>query len=49
MAECVECKTRIELDDNIEQNTIIACPGCGIELELVEGNLIGLQLGPSEE
>ena len=48
MLECIECKTKLHLSDS-EHNSIINCPGCGIELEMIEGNLISLQLGPSEE
>jgi lysine biosynthesis protein LysW len=48
MIECVECRTRIELPDT-EYKTIIACPGCGIELEILDDTIFGLQLGPSEE
>jgi hypothetical protein len=48
MLECIECKTRLDLSDS-EQKSIIDCPGCGIELEMIEGNLVSLQLGPSEE
>jgi len=48
MFECYECKTKIDLI-NPDQGTIVDCPGCGIDLELVGERLIGLQLGPSEE
>jgi len=48
MFNCVECGTRIELT-NPDQGTIVDCPGCGIDLELVGSKLVGLQLGPSEE
>ena len=48
MLECSECSTKLHLSDS-EHNSIIDCPGCGIELEMIEGNLVSLQLGPSEE
>jgi len=48
MLKCVECGTRIDIA-NPEQGTIVDCPECYTELELVENRLIGLQLGPSEE
>ena len=48
MLECSECNTKLHLSDS-EHNSIIDCPGCGIELEMNEGNLVCLQLGPSEE
>jgi len=47
MHHCVECGTLIQL--NNEQGKRIECHTCGIELELVENKLVGLQLGPSEE
>jgi hypothetical protein len=47
MFQCVECGSKI-LTNNI-QSVRIECECCGIELELVENTLIGLQLGPSEE
>jgi len=48
MFECDECGTRIHLIKT-EQGTIVDCPGCGIDLELVGSKLVGLQLGLSEE
>ena len=47
MFECVECGTKINLDD-IEGERI-ECHCCGIELEIVGDTIRGLQLGPSEE
>lgn len=47
MMKCVECGT--EIDSNQELGEIIECHVCGIELEIAENHLIGLQLGPSEE
>ena len=48
MLKCVECSTKIELN-NPEQGMIIDCPGYGIDLEVVGNSLVALQLGPSEE
>jgi lysine biosynthesis protein LysW len=48
MLKCVECGTAIDLS-NHEEGTVIDCPECYTELELVENRLIGLHLGPSEE
>ena len=48
MLKCVECGTKIILE-NHENGTIVDCPTCNIELELVNNQLVGLQLGPSEE
>lgn len=48
MLQCVECGTEINSSD-AEMHPRIECPLCGIELELFNKTLIGLQLGPSEE
>ena len=47
MLECVECGNRIHHNHQVGER--IECDVCGIELEITEGSLIGLQLGPSEE
>ena len=47
MHQCVECGTEIHL--NAEQGERIECHVCGIELEVIDNILVGLQLGPSEE
>ena len=47
MLQCVECGSKINAD--AVQGKRIECECCGIELELIENTLIGLQLGPSEE
>ena len=48
MFRCVECGTIIK-HSNWQNEERIECQGCGIELELVNKIVIGLQLGPSEE
>ena len=48
MFRCVECGTLIR-NSNLHYNERIECEECGIELELVNRMIIGLQLGPSEE
>ncbi len=47
MLKCVECGSIITPINS--ERSIFECPECGIDLELFENNLIGLQLGPSEE
>jgi lysine biosynthesis protein LysW len=47
MFRCVECGAKI--NSNPETDERIECHACGIELEVVDNRLIGLQLGPSEE
>ena len=46
MHQCVECGTLIH---DIEQEGRIECHACGIELEIIDDRIVGLQLGPSEE
>ena len=48
MYECVECGTEINSKDTLI-NSRLECPLCGIEHELLDERLVGLQLGPSEE
>ena len=48
MFECVECSTRLDII-NLEQGTIVDCPGCGTEMEFIGNTLMSLHLGPSEE
>ncbi|MCK4902486.1 MAG: hypothetical protein KAS76_03940 [Thermoplasmatales archaeon] len=45
---CAECGTGIDVDDPLNP-FVVDCPACGTELELFEGSLKGLHLGPSEE
>jgi ribosomal protein S27E len=47
MLQCVECGNKIQINEF--QTNRVECDGCGIELEIAGGTLIGLQLGPSEE
>lgn len=47
MLQCVECGNKIHINELKAER--IECDGCGIELEIVDNTLIGLQLGPSEE
>jgi len=48
MARCTECGTEITIE-NLNQGTRVECHGCGIDLEVTDNGIIGLQLGPSEE
>ena len=47
MYQCVECGTSI--NTKIQQGERIECRVCGIELELIDNRVVGLQIGPSEE
>ncbi|MBA7709744.1 hypothetical protein ES703_118667 [subsurface metagenome] len=48
MARCTECGTEIIIE-KLNQGVRVECPDCGIDLEVTDNDLIGLQLGPSEE
>jgi len=48
MARCTECGTEITIE-NLNQGARVECPGCSIDLEVIDNGLVGLQLGPSEE
>lgn len=47
MLQCVVCGSKINAD--AIKGERIECESCGIELEIIDDILIGLQLGPSEE
>ena len=47
MLQCVECGSELNAD-NLQKERI-ECEYCGIEHEIVDKTLIGLQLGPQEE
>jgi len=48
MARCTECGTEITIE-NLKQRERVECPECGVEMEVINNGLVGLQLGPSEE
>jgi len=47
-AECPECFDDVELDD-VMQNEIVQCAGCGVDLEVLEIDPVTLELAPEEE
>jgi len=48
MTICTECGTEITIE-NLKQGERVECSECGVEMEVVNNDLVGLQLGPSEE
>ncbi len=48
-AICPECEADIILDAKAEENEIIVCPDCGVDLEIVSLNPPTLILAPMEE
>ena len=49
MAECPECAAELILEDGAEENEIIVCPDCGVELELVSIDPVKVELAPEVE
>ncbi len=49
MAECVECGAQLNVDEKTEVGEIIACPECGVELEVTGINPVKVDAAPQEE
>ncbi len=47
--ECLECAAAITLPGNVMQNEIIACPECGVELEVISLQPLELDYAPEVE
>ncbi|MCB9454417.1 MAG: lysine biosynthesis protein LysW [Anaerolineaceae bacterium] len=47
--ECLECAATITLPGNVMQNEIIACPECGVELEVISLQPLELDYAPEVE
>ena len=46
---CLECEAEITLDKGVEENEIIVCPDCGVDLEIVSLDPVQVELAPREE
>jgi alpha-aminoadipate carrier protein LysW len=46
---CLECEAEISIESNVEQNEIIVCPDCGVDLEIVSIDPLTVELAPMEE
>jgi alpha-aminoadipate carrier protein LysW len=49
MAFCPECRTAIDIEDDVEEGQTMDCPECGAELQVVNTNPVELELISSEE
>jgi alpha-aminoadipate/glutamate carrier protein LysW len=49
MANCPECRTALDLDDEVEEGQTIDCPECGVELQVVNTDPVELEALSSEE
>ncbi|MFQ5615500.1 MAG: lysine biosynthesis protein LysW [Anaerolineales bacterium] len=46
---CVECEGEVNLDANVEQNEIVVCPDCGVDLEVISLDPLTLDVAPMED
>lgn len=46
---CIECEGEVALASDVEENEIVVCPDCGVDLEVLSTNPITLELAPMEE
>lgn len=49
MTECPECAGELNLTPDVEEAEIVACPDCGVELEVVSLDPLTLELAPEVE
>ena len=47
--KCIECGTDIVLPNDVMENELIDCDGCGIELEVISPNPFKFDLAPEEQ
>ena len=46
---CPECAAEFELEAGVEQNAIIVCPDCGLDLEVISLDPPAVEPAPMEE
>lgn len=46
---CIECEGTIRLADDLFVSEILACPDCGVELEVIDTTPVRLELAPEIE
>jgi len=49
MAFCPECRTAIDIEDEVEEGQMMDCPECGAELQVVNTNPVELESISSED
>ena len=49
IATCPECAAEIVLDAETEENEVIVCPDCGVDLEVISLDPVTVDLAPMEE
>lgn len=48
-ATCPECEAKLELEFGTEENEIIVCSDCGVDLEVTALDPATVELAPMEE
>lgn len=48
-ATCPECAAEIDFEAGTEENEIIVCPDCGVDLEVISLEPAEVALAPMEE
>lgn len=43
MAACPECRTAIDVEDDVEEGQTLDCPECGAELQVVNTDPVELE------
>ena len=46
---CPECEAELQLETGTEENEIIVCPDCGVDLEVTSLNPATIEVAPMEE
>ncbi|MAU09181.1 MAG: lysine biosynthesis protein LysW [Anaerolineaceae bacterium] len=46
---CVECDADINIPTDVMENELLACPDCGVELEVLSLNPLTVDLAPEVE
>ncbi|MGO8735956.1 MAG: lysine biosynthesis protein LysW [Terriglobia bacterium] len=49
MTVCPECRTAIDVEDDVEEGQTLDCPECGAELQVVNTDPVELEVSSSEE
>jgi alpha-aminoadipate carrier protein LysW len=49
MAYCPECRTALDIEDDVEEGQTVDCPECGVELQVVNTDPVELEALSSEE
>jgi alpha-aminoadipate carrier protein LysW len=47
--ECLECAAELDLASDLEVGEILACPECGVELEVMSLDPVTLDFAPEVE